>query len=90
VTRSGRWYRAGAGGEFRKVCELKGMARKEAEATAVRAFGAAALAQPKAATATADGGGAHARDGPAGAGRRRASCPKWIIGVIRADASADW
>jgi len=42
----------GSGGEFRKVCELKGMARKEAEATAVRAFGAAALAQPKAATAT--------------------------------------
>jgi hypothetical protein len=42
----------GSGGEFRKVCELKGMARKEAEATAVRAFGAAALAQPKAATGT--------------------------------------
>ena len=55
MTRSGRWYRAGAGREFRKVCELKGMARKEAEATAVRAFGAAALAQPKAATATATG-----------------------------------
>jgi hypothetical protein len=42
----------GSGAEFRKVCELKGMARKEAEATAVRAFGAAALAQPKAATGT--------------------------------------
>ena len=38
----------GSGAEFKKVCELKGMAKKEAEATAVRAFGAAALAQPKA------------------------------------------
>ena len=49
----------GSGGEFRKVCELKGMARKEAEATAVRAFGAAALAQPKAATTAATGAGSH-------------------------------
>jgi len=38
----------GSGAEFKKVCELNGMAKKEAEATAVRAFGAAALAQPKA------------------------------------------
>ena len=38
----------GSGAEFKKVCELKGMAKKEAEATAVRAFGAAALTQPKA------------------------------------------
>jgi hypothetical protein len=72
----------GSGAEFRKVCELKGMARKEAEATAVRAFGAAALAQPKAATATTTGqaaahtlatgqpapggGGHHVRSGSSG------------------------